>query len=142
MIRTMRAEMHADLTEARTQAEATTLHEAVDILVAASLRHHLRRPALAEALEEIERTLPLDAETETLKRALNANITAILAHHGVADPATSAFDLVAIAHGMASMAVGAGQRDVADLHARICRAARGYLGLVPPKELADEQASR
>jgi AcrR family transcriptional regulator len=128
LIRNMRAEMQADFSDASQRALATpNLGEAIDILIAASLRHHLNRPVLAERLEEAERDLPLDAETARLKSALRDSVASVLARHGIPMPDQTAFDLIAIAQGLSDAAIRAGERDFAALQNRLHRAVSGYL---------------
>lgn len=127
LIRRMRQEMLADFRLAASDAKGRGLAYATEALVAASLRHHLRRPALAQALEREEPGLPLDKEMLSLKADLRELVAGVLRDGGVGQPERTAFDLIAMSHGMADAAVQAGERDFDDLHARICRAVSGYL---------------
>ncbi|MCC5968813.1 MAG: TetR family transcriptional regulator [Pararhodobacter sp.] len=129
LIRQMRHEMHDDMVTAATQAAGQGLEREVDALVAATLRHHLRNPKLAQALERIEDQLPMDAEIAQLKQNMAGLVVGALARNGIADPEAIAFDLVAIGHGMSHAAIAAGQQDFDNLHRRIRRAVLGYLQL-------------
>jgi AcrR family transcriptional regulator len=129
LIRGMRQEMLADFESAAREARGKGLACAADVLVAASLRHHLRRPALAQALEREEHELKLSDETRALKAGLRDLVVGVLREGGVKEPERTAFDLMALSHGMAGAAVQAGERDFDDLHARMCRAVTGYLGI-------------
>ena len=97
-------------------------------LVRAAVRHHLRRPALAQVLEREEMDLPLDEETLRLKQRLRALVVGVLAERGVPDPETIAFDLIAMCHGMVEAAVQSGEREFEYLCTRLDRAVLGYLG--------------
>lgn len=132
LIRQMRQDMLVDFQEAADAARGRDLAVVLDALIAASLRHHLHRPALAEALERAEADLRLDDEIQALKTRMNALIVAALRERGVEEPERTAFDLIALSRGIAHAATSAGERDFNDLHQRMSRAARGYLGLPPP----------
>lgn len=129
LIRRMRREMLADLSDAARKTVGAPLPEVCDALIRASLRHHAGQPDLARALEREEAELPLDAETAVLKARLKAVVVDVLAERGVEQPERTAFDLVAISHGMADAYVTAGGEDMADLAMRVRRAVLGYLGL-------------
>jgi len=128
LVRRMRQEMLADFVGAVREAEGKGLADAVDAMVAASLRHHLRRPALAQALEHEEQELKLDKETVQLKADMRDLIVGVLRDHGVDQPERTAFDLMALSRGIVDAAVRAGERDFDDLQARLRRAVAGYLG--------------
>lgn len=129
LIRGMRKEMLGDFEEAAREARGRGLEHAVDALISASLRHHLRRPALAQALEREEAQLNLDAEIQGLKAGMRDLVVELLSAHGVEQPERTAFDLMALSRGISDAAIQAGQRDFDDLHARLSRAVHGYLGL-------------
>lgn len=133
LIRQMRHEMHDDMVTAATRAAGQGLEREVDALVAATLRHHLRNPKLAQALERIEDQLPMDAEIAQLKQNMAGLIVGALARYGIDDPEATAFDLVAIGHGMSHAAIAAGQQDFDNLHRRIRRAVLGYLQQAPDR---------
>lgn len=129
LVRQMRQEMLADFVGAARQAEGKGLGDAVDAMAAASLRHHLRRPALAQALEHEELELKLDKETVQLKADMRDLIVGVLRDHGIDQPERTAFDLMALSRGIVDAAVRAGERDFDDLQARLRRAVSGYLGV-------------
>ena len=91
------------------------LGEAVGALVDASLRHHARDPALTDALERIEEELPMDAETDALKADMTTLVSGVLERYGVEHPHRTAFDLIAMCHGMVHAALRADETDLADL---------------------------
>lgn len=128
LVRQMRQEMLADFISAARAAEGKGLSHAVDAMVAASLRHHLRRPALAQALEHEELELKLDKETVQLKADMRDLIVGVLREHGIDQPERTAFDLMSLSRGIVDAAVRAGERDFDDLQARLRRAVSGYLG--------------
>lgn len=132
LIRRMRQEMLADFEQAAREAKGRELAFAVDALTAASLRHHLRRPALAQALEREETTLQLDDEIHALKARMRELIIEVLREGSVAEPERTGMDVMALARGISDAAIQAGQRDFADLQRRLGRAVRGYLGLRVP----------
>ncbi|PZQ64232.1 MAG: TetR/AcrR family transcriptional regulator [Phenylobacterium zucineum] len=110
-------------------ADAADLGSLVDGLIRVALRHQLERPRLTASLEYAETTLPLDAETRALKRAIVVTVAGALARHGVEQPLVAARDLAAMTRGMADAAGLFGDGDPSTLEMRIRRAARGYLGL-------------
>jgi AcrR family transcriptional regulator len=128
LIRGMRRDMVELLRAAVEDASSQAFRPAVATLLAATLRHHTDRPALARALEREEEDLPIDAETQALKSELRVLIVRFLDRWGIADAERCAFDLVAMCHGMAAAAIRAGEEDVDDLAARLQRAVLGYLG--------------
>jgi hypothetical protein len=83
----------------------------------------------AQALEREELELKLNDETLALKTGLRELVAGVLREGDVNDPDRTAFDLMALSRGIADAAVQAGERDFNDLHARLCRAVNGYLGL-------------
>ncbi|MBO6903303.1 MAG: TetR/AcrR family transcriptional regulator [Rhizobiaceae bacterium] len=127
LVRQMRREMLDDFKEAVRQSRGEDLPGAARALVRAAVRHHLRRPALAQVLEREEADLPLDAETGQLKQRLRELVVGVVADHGVAEPDVAALDLIAMCHGMVDAAVQGGERDFAQLCARLERAVLGYL---------------
>jgi AcrR family transcriptional regulator len=127
LIRRMRQDMVADFEAAATELEGRDIAAVVDVLTAASLRHHLRRPALAQALEREEAGIDLSAETRSLKTRMRDIVVDALRVRGVDRPERTAFDLMALSGGIAHAAIQAGERDFDDLHARLCRAVKGYL---------------
>ena len=128
LVRQMRHEMLDDFEQAVRQSQGEDLSGAAQALVRAAVRHHLRRPALAQVLEREEADLPLDEETRQLKQRLRELVVGVLACRGVPEPETAAFDLIAMCHGMVDAAVQSGERDFERLCARLDRAVLGYLG--------------
>lgn len=127
LIRQMRQEMHDDLVAAAVAACDQGLEAEVDALVAATLRHHLRNPGLAQVLEHFEDQLPMDNETARLKREMAGIVIAMLTRYGIDEPQATAFDLIAIGHGLAHAHISAGPCDFDVLHGRMRRAVLGYL---------------
>ncbi len=123
----MRHEMHADFVTASNATLDGSLAAAVDALISASLRRHLKRPILARLLEQIEDELPFDAETTALKSQFADMVVSTLARDGVANTERTAFDLIAMSHGLSHADVRAGEMNFDDLHSRIRRGVLGYL---------------
>jgi AcrR family transcriptional regulator len=132
LVREMRRDMRADLLEAVARGKGRPLGEAIGELVDASLRHHARDPALTDALERAEDELPMDAETDALKADMMTLVRGVLERHGIEHPDRTAFDLIAMCHGMVHAALRAGETDLADLSHRMTRAALGYLDANAP----------
>ncbi|MCA0399679.1 MAG: TetR/AcrR family transcriptional regulator [Proteobacteria bacterium] len=127
LILNMREVMLDDFRAALAGVDPGDLRACVEAGIRASLCHHLERPALAEALEAAERRLPLDKDLLAIKQKMHALIVALLARHQIAHPERMAFDIIAIAHGMAEAAVQRGETDFESLFHRINRAVIGYL---------------
>lgn len=129
LIRALRAELLQDLRGAIDGAAGLSFAAAVEAVLKASLYHHTRRPQLAHALEQLETGLPLDAETLELKQRIRVLITGLLQDFGLDDVDQTAFDLIAITHGLAQAATMSGETDMDALFLRLRRGAFGYLGL-------------
>lgn len=132
LLREMRRGMHAAMQRAGELGRNEDLVSATSRMVGAALKHHLDRPELAHALEQVEAELPVDAETRELKAGLRTIVADLLARHGVEDAERAAFDVVALCKGIASAAVDAGERDMEGLSQRLNRAVLGYLAASPP----------
>jgi len=128
LIREMRRDMLADILSAVDRGKNQDLASAIGLLVDASLRHHLRHPALSEALERAESEMPLDAETQALKSDKAALIVGVLDRLGIENPRQAAMDVFAMCHGIVHTALQAGETDFDDLSDRLRRAVTGYLG--------------
>ncbi len=127
LIRDMRRQMLNDFKLAVDNTNDQTLLAAIDELVTAALKHHMNNPELTQQLERAEDALPLDEETLELKKGMAELITNLLIEHGIDNPELTAFDLIALAHGLTQAATQAGQSDFENLHGRVMRAVCGYL---------------
>ena len=127
MVRDLRAAMLADLERAAEAVRGRRLRECVRAMIVASLEHHRRDAALADALERAEAGLPLDAETARLKAGIGALVTGVLERFDLPERERAARDLAAITRGMAEAAARAGERDFGSVATRIEHAAMGYL---------------
>ena len=127
LIRDMRQAMLNDFKQAIEQTEGQDLDAAIKALIHASLNHHLDNPARTEILERAEETFPLDDETQQLKAEMSSLVVTLLRNHQITQPEQTAFDLVALSHGLTDAATRSGQTDFKDLSARIERAVFGYL---------------
>lgn len=131
LIRSKRAELVALLEAQAEKAGAGDLKTLLDGLIGAALHHQFARPRLAASLEYAESLLPLDAETQDLKRKIADTVARALAAHGIEEPAVAARDLAALTRGMADAAGLYGETDPTALEGRIRRAVYGYLGMGP-----------
>lgn len=129
LIRRKRAELLADMRAVASNPRAGDLRRAVDGFVKAALAHQLARPGLARSLEYAEATLPIDTETEALKREIVVAVAQVLTANGIRDAQTSARDLAALTRGMIDAAGMFGETDQGSLERRVKRAIYGYLGI-------------
>ena len=129
LIREMRQDMLTEFQSAIQQSSDLGLPVAISALIEASLKHHLDDPTLTQLLEQVEDELPLNAETQALKEEMMQLVVELLIRHDIAEPNQTAFDLVALSHGIAQAATQDGQTDFDNLALRLKRAALGYLDL-------------
>lgn len=125
LIRRKRVRMLSALRSVSTGA--MSLEQAVEAFIAEGVAHQIGDPALSLALTYAEQTLPIQPETVALKAAIIAEVSVMLAHHGIADHDVAARDIVALSRGMADHAGLYGERFEASLPRRIKRAVLGYL---------------
>lgn len=103
---------------------------ALEMLIEAAVRHQLRRPALARLLDFEEGCMPLDVETQRVRRSFQEIVASILSRSDFipqSDSATAALDIAAIIQGMLDAAGQRGESAHAALNARVRRAVMGYL---------------
>lgn len=129
LIRRKRAELMAGLDRERSLADRRDLSAMVNGFIRAAIAHQLDRPRLATSLEYAEEMLPIDAETQALKRSIVETVAKALALHGIPDAETAARDLSALTRGMVDTAGLFGETDFAALERRVGRAVFGYLGV-------------
>jgi AcrR family transcriptional regulator len=100
-------------------------------MIAAAVRHQLRRPALARLLNYAESRLPGDDDGRRMSTAIRDLLTQVLSRPDLAPPhpALAVADVLAMVRGMLDAAGEHGETDAADLERRIGRAVFGYLGL-------------
>ena len=127
LVRNMRRDMLADLAAAHKSVDTTDLAEAIGTMIDASLKHHLRAPALTELLEQAEAQLPMDAETQALKGNMFHLVLSLFERHNVDQAQTVAQDVIAMCHGMVDAAIAAGERDFDAISSRMRRAATNYV---------------
>lgn len=125
LIRRKRAGMLLALRSVTTGA--MSLEQAVEAFIAEGIAHQAGDPALSLALTYAEQTLPIQPETAALKAAIIAEVSVMLAQHGIEDPDVAARDIVALSRGMADHAGLYGERFETSLLRRIKRAVLGYL---------------
>lgn len=109
---------------------APTGKEALSGLIASAVSHQLRRPALARRLDLEEARLPFDRDTQRVADRLRAILCAVTGRPDIVpqpDPNVAAQDVLAIIKGMVDAAGEHGERNHADLCARVRRAVHGYL---------------
>jgi AcrR family transcriptional regulator len=106
-------------------------HAAVVELIAAAVRHQLRRPALARLLDFEEVRLPLDEEVSGLAERLRASLAEVLLRPDLPPQdcvTVAAADVFAIVKGIVDAAGERGEIDPHALERRVGRAVFGYLG--------------
>lgn len=129
LIRRKREALIAALESARAEARHCELQSMIDGFTRAALAHQLERPKLIQCLEYAEMTLPIDTETESLKRSIISIVADALKTHGIAEPETTARDLSALVRGLADASGVFGEPHLASLDHRVRRAVYGYLGI-------------
>lgn len=125
LIRRERALLLADL-QAIPSASDNPLAE----MVAASIRHQFARPALALALERLERGLDLDAETRALTSEIAAIADRLLEDAFGKVDLTQRLDAITIARALINGAAD-GTLPAEALADRVLRAVAGYLSAAP-----------
>ena len=110
---------------------------ALDDVIAAAVRHQVRRPRLARLLDFEEARLPFDAGTQLVRARLVALLAEILARPDLPRqpdlPAATA-DVMAIIRGMLDAAGERGEDGQAALTVRVRRAVVGYLSIPDRRE--------
>lgn len=99
-------------------------------LIAAAVKHQLRRPALARLLDFEEARLPLGKETRDVTDRLSAIVAEILRRPDMPpqpDIEIASADLIALAKGLIDAAGQRGEVDPEYLENRVRRAVFGYL---------------
>jgi AcrR family transcriptional regulator len=113
-------------------------------LIAAAVRHQLRRPALARLLDFEEARLPLDPNTRRVANQLRSILTQTIERPDLPpqdDVAVASADAFAIIKGMVDAAGERGELDPEKLQGRVSRAVFGYLGVgQPPGEAIEPQS--
>ncbi len=107
--------------------QRATLEVAIRALVDAAVSHQLDRPALARALDFIEPSLALSADTAKLAGDIVQTVEELLRDHDILRPAEAARDLVALGKGMIDAAGLAGESNARALAVRVSRTMLGYL---------------
>lgn len=126
------------LEEVEGASAATSGMEALDEVIAAAVRHQLRRPSLARLLDFEEARLPFDPETQHVRAKIATFLTDILSRPDIPpqpDMPTTAGDVLAIIRGLIDAAGERGEHGQEALTARVRRAVTGYLA-IPENENA------
>ena len=116
--------------EAEAASVATEGRDALDGVIAAAVRHQIRRPRLARLLDFEEARMPFDAETQLVRARFVAVLADILARPGLPpqpDLPTATADILAIMRGMLDAAGERGEIGQEALRMRVGRAVLGYL---------------
>lgn len=127
IIRRKRERLITGIDIALADADRMPLETSIARLIATVIDSQIAWPKLARVLEMAESFLPLQTETDALKRGIGERIGRLLAAHGFAEPRVAAQDLIGIVRGMIDTAALAGETDREALADRIRRAVRGYL---------------
>ena len=129
-----RALIHQE-TSVLLEEAAVVLHEpsgraALVKLIAAAVRHQLRRPALARLLDFEESRLPLEEEVGHMTAQLGSILVQVLERPDLppqGSVAIASVDVIAIVKGMVDAAGQRGELDSPALEQRVGRAVFGYL---------------
>ncbi|MFE1601762.1 TetR/AcrR family transcriptional regulator [Methylobacterium sp. ID0610] len=115
--------------EHRPDGRSAVLH-----LIAAAVRHQMRRPVLARLLDFEERRLPLGEDERRISDAFTAMLVGQLARLpalAVDDLHEASTDVLAMVKGLVDAAGERGETDPGRLEVRVGRAVFGYLGQPP-----------
>lgn len=132
MVRVKRARLLNGLQAAEVAHQETTLPEALEALVAATITHQKGWPQLSQALDRAAALVPLSEEGAALTAAIVDVLQRVLRRHCVSDVEVVALDLLSLCRGMIDGALLRGETDTDALQARVLRAASGYLGIAVP----------
>jgi AcrR family transcriptional regulator len=116
--------------EAQAARNMANGREALDAVIAAAVRHQVRRPHLARLLDFEEARLPFDAETQLVRSRFLALLADILGRPDVPrqpDVAIATGDVLAIIRGMLDAAGERSEDGQEALMSRVRRAVLGYL---------------
>lgn len=128
IIRRKRERLISAVESALDGSEGQTFELGMQRLVAAVVANQLHWPKLARSLEYAEAFLPLEVETDVLKRRIGELIGGFLAHHKVENLYVATQDVIAMTRGIVETAGLNNETDQAEISLRVGRAVRGYLG--------------
>lgn len=123
-------EASALLEDAAGAAQEASGHAALTLLIAAAVRHQLRRPALARLLDFEESRHPSDPDIRSMANKLRCGLQHILEQPDLPRQrwvATACADIFAIMKGLVDSAGERGETDARNLEQRVGRAVFGYL---------------
>jgi AcrR family transcriptional regulator len=126
----IRQETAVLLEDAGAAVHESSGRDALTKLIAAAVRHQLRRPALARLLDFEESRLPLDEEVRRVADRLRGMLAEVLRRPDLPPQEhaeIAAADVFAIVKGMVDAAGERGETDPQPLEARVGRAVFGYL---------------
>jgi AcrR family transcriptional regulator len=113
--------------------DETSGRAALSGLIAAAVKHQLRRPVLARLLDFEEGRLPLGKETRDITERLSAIVAEILKRPDLPpqpDIEVASVDIIALVKGLIDAAGQRGEIDPEYLEGRVRRAVFGYLTAV------------
>lgn len=128
IIRRKRERLISAVENALDGSEGQAFELGMERLVAAVVANQLHWPKLARSLEYAEAFLPLEVETDVLKRRIGELIGGFLAHHKVENLHVATQDVIAMTRGIVETAGLNNETDQAEISLRVGRAVRGYLG--------------
>jgi AcrR family transcriptional regulator len=126
-------ETSALIENAATAFDETSGRAALSGLIAAAVKHQLRRPVLARLLDFEEGRLPLGKETRDVSDRLAAIVAGILKRPDLPpqpDIEIASADVIALVKGLIDAAGQRGEVDLEYLEGRVRRAVFGYLTAV------------
>lgn len=128
IIRRKRERLVSAVESALDGSEGQAFELGMQRLVAAVVANQLHWPKLARSLEYAEAFLPLEVETDVLKRRIGELIGGFLAQHKVENLQIATQDVIAMTRGIVETAGLNNETDQAEISLRVGRAVRGYLG--------------
>lgn len=128
IIRRKRERLVSAVESALDGSEGQAFELGMERLVDAVVANQLHWPKLARSLEYAEAFLPLEVETDVLKRRIGELIGGFLAQHKVKNLQIATQDVIAMTRGIVETAGLNNETDQAEISLRVGRAVRGYLG--------------
>ncbi|MEP9355482.1 TetR/AcrR family transcriptional regulator [Xanthobacter sp. KR7-65] len=130
--------------EVEAAAAASAGRDALEGVIAAAVRHQVRRPRLARLLDFEEARLPFDPQTQLVRARMGMLVADVLARPDLprqTDIATTTADVLAIIRGMLDAAGERGETEHDALRSRVRRAVLGYLSMTSEETTALHEPS-
>jgi AcrR family transcriptional regulator len=127
LIRDMRRQMLADIRCAIAQSAGCELGEELSLLIRAAIQHHKNDPVLALALEQAEKRLPLDNETEALNTEIHALLRNELAKFELDNPDQTARGIIGLCRGLFDASAPQDTKSFESLEYRLNLAVSGFV---------------